>query len=206
MVKTDGTSDEVDQISQRSIDRYNENRMATTRINFYIDQAEQRLNTIQDKNAQEDLRWLITFGQKALDYLKSKDVDGLLQAFDQMHKYREKCNLPFYGQKERAKGKKEKYGPVRKILTWLDMNYPENSDIFEEWRKTRKIIATGNGEKWSLFAYRIDETIDTLGNVKPEDYEYFYADRSGEDPEDDEVQINEIPVTVGSIKTALSRI
>jgi hypothetical protein len=90
---------------------------------------------------------------------------------------------------------------VRKILTWLYLNSGENADIFERWRKTRKIIKTENGERWSLVACRIDETIDALGSVKPDDYEYFYVDRRNEEEE-----IFLIPVDVPKIKRTLKTI
>lgn len=209
---------------------------AEERINHYIERAEAALEAAQDKkrrldlmikDASEgalkalakkqaknnerrvDLRLMITYGNLALQALDKRDFNRLINDFDLLTQYREKSNIPYFekvAQSNRAKGKTGQYGPVRKIVECLYLNSLDNTDIFERWRKTRKIIETGNGEKWSLFAYRIDETIDALRNVKPEDYEYFYADRSGEDPEDDDVQLVEIPVTVGSIKTALSRI
>lgn len=155
-------------------------------------------------NAPGDLRAMIREAKTAFELFQAGDIERALIAYDHMHGHRAKYNLPLQekaSQGQRGEGKIGKYGTVRKILTWLYQNSPENTDIFEKWRKTRKIIETGNGEKWSLVAYRIDETIDALRNVKPEDYEYFYADRRDEDAE-----LDLIPVTVGSIKTALSRI
>lgn len=228
MVKTGGTSEFDDQI-RKVFGRINyllENPLPfSERTKFYIDHANLRLEIVQDEQAQGDqpisewetskreakyaqaqgdLRALIREGNKALEFFTANDLDRALQAYDRMHEYRAKCNLPLYesaAQSKRAQGKTGKYGPVRKILTWLDMNYPENSDIFECWRKTREIIETGNGEKWSLESGRIMWTEDSGGSVKPEDYEYFYADRS-----DEGAQLNLIPVTVGNIRTTLSGI
>ena len=171
MVKTGGTSDPdvwqewADQVNYRR-----ENPLPfSERTKFFIDLANRRLEIVQDEQAQGDqpisewetskreekyaqaqgdLRALIREGNKALEFFTANDVDRALDAYDRMHEYRDKCNLPLYesaAQSKRAQGKTGKYGPVRKILTWLDMNYLEDSDIFEKWRKTRKI---GSSEKY----------------------------------------------------------
>ena len=214
MVENGDTSDFAHDraLVKRWAERINNPPSVQDHIQFFIDSAQSRLQVArheQDGKAEFEMRALIREAETALQHFEAGEINKAIIAYDHMHEHRAKYSLPLFesiAQQKRAQGKTGKFGPVRKILTWLDMNSPENTDIFERWRKTLEIIETGNGEKWSLESQRIMWTEDSGGSVKPEDYEYFYADRSGEDPEDDDVQIVEIPVTVGNIKIALSRI
>lgn len=214
MVETSGTRELINPAKIRhDLERFIRGYPLTARMQHYKNGAIKRLESEQDPRVRDLAGRVIKHADRALQAAENGDLDHFAQEFERVIRHSIILQLPEFEEaiktklyKNAGEGKKGHYGPVKKIIKWLYLNSTENTDIFEKWRKTRKIIETGNGEKWSLFAHRIDETIDALGNVKPEDYEYFYADRSGEDPEDDEAQIIEIPVTVGSIKTALSRI
>jgi hypothetical protein len=201
MVETDGTStlrEQLERMFNPPEDEY---------IQQFIDMAQARL-PVAEREQNEELRVhlleMIRYSKTAMKHFEQGKLGAGLVAIGWMHEHRAKCGLPYElskAQGMRGEGKTGKYGPVRKILTWLYLEAPENADIFERWRKTRKAIDTGNGEKWLLFATRIDESFDALGTVKPADYEYFYADRSDEDTE-----IIHIPVSVEKIKRTLKTI
>jgi len=201
MVETDGTSplrEQLERMLNPPEDEY---------IQQFIDMAQARL-PVAEREQNEELRIhlleMIRYSNAAMKHFEQGKIGAGLVAIGWVHEHRAKCGLPYELHKAHRKsgeGKAGKYGPVRKILTWLYLEAPENADIFERWRMAQNVIETGNGDKWLLDTTRIDESFDALGTVKPADYEYFYADRSDED-----TGIIHIPVSVEKIKRTLKTI
>lgn len=92
MDESDGASGDVRAIFQQ----YSRQYPAEYKIRFYMDQAKQKLQIAQDDTYSQDMRSMIMCCETALDAVKAKDVDSLLEAYEAIHRYKLKYNMRTY--------------------------------------------------------------------------------------------------------------
>lgn len=84
MVETDGTSQLAEDLLKfkQQLERHSEQYPAEYKIRFYMEQAQQQLEITQDEKKREDMRLMILECKIALDAVKGKDVDRLLEHYE----------------------------------------------------------------------------------------------------------------------------
>lgn len=92
MVESDGTS----AIVRAFFERYSNQYPAEYKIRFYMEHAQQQLEITLDEKKREDMRRMIFAGKAALDAVKAKDVDRLLEHYEAIHRYKLKYNMRAY--------------------------------------------------------------------------------------------------------------
>ena len=98
MVETDGTSQLAEDLLKfkQQLERHSEQYPAEYKIRFYMEHAQQQLEIAQDEKKREDMRLMILEGKIALDAVKAKDVDRLLEHYEAIHRYKLKYNMRAY--------------------------------------------------------------------------------------------------------------
>ena len=132
MVESDGTSGDVRAIFQQYTRQY----PAEYKIRFYMDQARQQLRFAQDKTWRQDMNRMMVECKTALDAVKAKDVDSLLEAYETIHRYKLKYNMRTYKaagvtarQSEIAQRKRRPGLSKRAVMLALDRGCSTADDV-----------------------------------------------------------------------------
>jgi hypothetical protein len=98
MVETGGSSKVAEDFLKfgQQLERFRKQYPAEYKIRFYMDQAQQQLEITQDEKKRADMRKMIFEGEIALNAVKAKDVDSLLEHYESIHRYKLKYNMRAY--------------------------------------------------------------------------------------------------------------
>ncbi len=146
-----------------------------------------KMNTLVDLPG--NLRSLIREAKTALEHFDAGDIDRGLLAYDQMHQYRVKCNLPFQKEEfihaqrvEDGGGKLGYRGPLYRMLECLKEEHglSEPDQLLRHWIKayTSKSIESKGGRKWWYKSVQIHYP-EGEDSEHPRNFEYHYAAKKG---------------------------